>query len=204
MKLQCSVHYKTFPSFFFLPSFPPAYSFKAKCSWVSQSCKNWFQTYSTWSTPYPVFKVSLLSSKVSIRSSQSSVFWEQSVINPDLTKLQYSFGSITSHFLKGEQMFLLSSLFSFCRALLLQSADAPSVLLCLSVLGPGHSQGFRRNFNSRTSTLNRLFIRRKFTSLFRVSKTPRSLVLLSVALFEPFSDQEPLHQQSPVGERPLF
>lgn len=125
----------------------------------------------------------------------------QCVINLDLTKLKYSFESPTSHFLKGEQMFLLSSLFSFCCRFLLQSADAPSVLLCLSVLGPGHGQSLRCSLSSRTSTLNRLLIRRKPTDLLSVSKT---LVLLAVALFEPFSDQEPLYQQSPVGDCSLF
>lgn len=143
----------------------------------------------------------LLARNVTVFQSKYQEQQSDQVISFDWTKPRCVFGSLKSRFLKGEQVLLLSSLFSFCRGLPLQSTDAPSLLLCLPVLGPGHGQSLWCRLGWRASSLNLFLIWRKPTSL---SEAPESVVLLSVALFQSFSDQEPLHQQSPVGYHPLF
>lgn len=103
------------------------------------------------------------------------------------------------HFLKGKQMLVLTLPPPFC--CLFQSAGPSATLLCLPVLGPGHGQSFWRRFSTVaiTPSCRRLVVWREPAGVVFTSYTPNSLVLLAVALSEPLSDQETLHQQSPVG-----
>lgn len=104
----------------------------------------------------------------------------------------------SSDFLKREQMLLLSLPLSFRHLLLLQAAFAAVVLLRLPVLGPCHGQSFSSALLLRASSLHGLLVGRKPASLLALSQAARRLFLLAVSLLELLSDQQALHQQSPV------
>lgn len=143
----------------FHPLFPFYLKFYLKSDVQQLSCKMSFQTLIL--MPSKSHFILLLRSMNMFQGKhqeEPSAFLRAGCLTLDLTNLEYSVDSLTSCFLKGEQIFLLSSLFSFCR-LPVQSAVAFSVLLCLSVLWPGHGQSFRRSLNSISSIFNHLLFR---------------------------------------------
>lgn len=110
----------------------------------------------------------------------------------------------SSDFLKRKQMLLLFLPLSPGHLLLLEAAFGGVVLLCLPVLRPRHGQSFSSALLFRASSLHGLLFRRKPASLLALSQAAHCLFFLAVSLFELLFDQQPLYQQSPVWDHPLF